>query len=489
MQIRLLMRSKTNLVRFTVISMSMFLTVLTISVSARAAKDPAWVNPLDRYSMACKERVLHELGWTVEGDAAISSPQLLHDPKCFAAAQPSGWLPHNVLKLPPVLWSEFQGKTQSPKPGSMVMSANTALDIALQADGSQCMFQQKFNRAIRGTIEWLSAWYNVLYQFPVWTKKDVWLGDVKYWHQVGCVTKGGNGGSNICYAPDQAYLSQAIENLEKQPVAVDCSVGVDLAEYIALARVFGPQLAAAFSDFPFRAHANGPVLNARFYAGHDAYESPSALMGKYSVETFDGPHSEVTFDWSGRARATLGPQAFIGAMGDIRSVYGPKFIDDANNKAENFIIDDVNNEALAALMAAGGVQGFDAPLSEIWQLAEKLRGEVGPAGLESLLVLVKLGEHLPVDRLPLRIRVMVAMDGNVKVVRETYFKLAQLLSNPFLRDTKVYVHPLGVEPIAYHILRLALINPRTPFLIRFNYDTIHGEIFNRWLKIKLDQCK
>ncbi len=483
------MLSKANLARLVVIYLYMFLTVLTISVPALAGKEPSWVNPLDRYSMTCKERVLHELGWTIVDDATISSPQLSHDPYCFAAAQPNGWLPHNVLKLPPAFWDEILGKVQSPKPGSPVMSANTALDIALRSDGSQCMFQQKFNRDIRGTIDWLSSWYNVLYQFPVWTNKDVWLGDVKYWHQVGCVTKGGNGGSDTCYAPEQAHLTQAIENLEKQPVAVDCSVGVDLAEYIALARVFGPQLAAAFGDFPFRERANSPVLNARFYVGHDAYESPSALMGKYSVETFNGPHEEVTFDWSGRARAALGPQAFIGAMGDIKSAYGPKFIDDANNKAENFIIDDVNHEALAALMTAGGVQGFDRSLSEIWRLAEKLRDEVGPAGLESLVELVKFGEILPTDGLPLPIRVIAAMNRNVTVVKETYFNLAPLLNNPFLRSTKVYVHPLGVEPISYHILRLALINPRTPFLIRFNYDTIHGEIFNRWLKVKLDRCK
>ncbi|MFP3514025.1 hypothetical protein SB775_31495, partial [Peribacillus sp. SIMBA_075] len=65
-------------------------------------------------------------------------------------------------------------------------------------------------------------------------------------------------------------------------------------------------------------------------------------------------------------------------------------------------------------------------------------------------------EALLVDRDPaLRARLGPAR-------RSVLAQMEQLLDDPFYRGFMVYVHPMGVRPIGYHLVRLLDRNPRTP---------------------------
>ncbi len=74
------------------------------------------------------------------------------------------------------------------------------------------------------------------------------------------------------------------------------------------------------------------------------------------------------------------------------------------------------------------------------------------------------------------------------VFESTYKALVPLINDPLLYDTEVYVHPVGFRSFLWHLIRLVRINRHTPYVIRLYSDTIHGEIFDRWLKVKLQTC-
>ena len=71
-------------------------------------------------------------------------------------------------------------------------------------------------------------------------------------------------------------------------------------------------------------------------------------------------------------------------------------------------------------------------------------------------------------------------------------KVSQLqaeLEDPFLKDTIVYVHDLGLRTFAQILDRLVSLNPSTPYLIRFYPEAMHGEIFDRWLRAQMNACE
>ena len=55
-----------------------------------------------------------------------------------------------------------------------------------------------------------------------------------------------------------------------------------------------------------------------------------------------------------------------------------------------------------------------------------------------------------------------------------------ILADPFFREFEVYVHPVGVKPLAYHFSRLLDLNPRTPFRIELGLHNLHTTIYQRW---------
>ena len=507
------------------VTLSSILTVLTffasfafiaITVQARTLikHSENWSrNPLDQYSVACRERVLRELGWSIEEVPNLSQPEYFHDPQCYDTVQPHGWRPHNILKLPSNYWQQIQTDQLARLPAHHppVVTVNDILNWALQDDGSRCTFQQKYNRAIHATVNYLrhrldlnNGWKAPLHHdwqfwWPFFTKRDIALGlrhVIPYWHVVQCVTPGGDEGTNICYEPDHAHLSRAFHSLAHNFVFADCREGMQVAQYLALARVFGSSLSQAFARDPVQMK-NGKALDNGFYLGPDAESSHSVLFsGSVNgtlVTSQDGQIS-LTMDPTGVSRARIGSEAFVGTMGEIDSVR-PNLIDDPNNATENFIVYSTDSDALHSLIRHGGVPGFDRSLKQIWHDAEVLRAEIGIKNgngdkvLQYLENYERAGDVLPTRTIPPFILALTP-DNKIPLVARTYWQLARWLNDPFFRDTLIFVQPVGLKSIAYHIMRLAIINPRTPFKIRLNFDpdTLQGAVFDHWLKTKLDQC-
>jgi len=74
-------------------------------------------------------------------------------------------------------------------------------------------------------------------------------------------------------------------------------------------------------------------------------------------------------------------------------------------------------------------------------------------------------------------------------VGPTTIEFLTMLQDPFLNETQIYVHPFGPRNIAWHIARLAQLNPRTPYMLRFYPDVMHRGVLNRWVKSQLDDCQ
>ena len=63
-----------------------------------------------------------------------------------------------------------------------------------------------------------------------------------------------------------------------------------------------------------------------------------------------------------------------------------------------------------------------------------------------------------------------------------------MLQDPFLRDTWIYVQPLGIQSLAFHIVLLAQRNPNTPYDLHLNTDPIHTTVFDRYITLRSREC-
>ncbi len=152
-------------------------------------------------------------------------------------------------------------------------------------------------------------------------------------------------------------------------------------------------------------------------------------------------------------------------------VFEPRYLDDINNQAENFVVVAVSADAAQALRQHGGFAYYDRSNRRIWELAKALRG-AGRARFERLLWTRDA-----------RLRGALSPPQ-----RQVLAQLDALLDDPFYRGFDVYVHPRGVKPIGYHVARLLDRNPRTPFAIELTLHNLHTTLYHRWREQQLQGC-
>lgn len=73
-----------------------------------------------------------------------------------------------------------------------------------------------------------------------------------------------------------------------------------------------------------------------------------------------------------------------------------------------------------------------------------------------------------IDDLKARFRCMDRINGFLKDIWKQKGDrnfVRESLKTPFLAETSICVHPLGVRTLAWHIERLLKVNPRTPYSI------------------------
>ena len=237
--------------------------------------------------------------------------------------------------------------------------------------------------------------------------------------------------------------SQAIEGLYTGSLRAECGTGRQIAQYATLYELFGPQgFDAAF--------AKEEIVIGTF---NQLNASDSVLLGRKAGE----------FTRDGRAVKATRSGEFVGLPGFIFHVFDKSTLDDIHNQAENFVVYEVSDAALAALRRHGGFEHYNRINREVWELAQPLE-----------LTADRIFERLLYERDP-ALRAAISPEK-----REVIEKMDALLRDPFYAGFEIYVHPKDVKPVRYHIARLLDRNPRTPFRIELGLHNLHTTIYERW---------
>lgn len=324
--------------------------------------------------------------------------------------------------------------------------ARTELESLLHHPATRCAFSFRLAAATRAAVDRLVA--NEDFRFSA--LQTGWIGfglggaRRDGWRAIRSFGRG--------FVPADSP-SAAIEGFYEGAVRAECGVGRQIAQYAALRELFGD---AGFDA----AFAPEEIVLGTFNTLRD---SDSVLLGRAA--------GALRRDGLGEMAASFGRQAFAGRPGFIFHVLGRETLDDVNNQAENFVVYEVSDEAAQALARAGGLEPFNRQARELWEISRTL--DLSAARIYERLLYgrdARLRRAISIEKLPALRRMQAILD------------------QPFFRGFQVYVHPKGVKPVAYHFARLLDRNPRTPFRIELANDSLHGEIYRRWVTQQLAQC-
>jgi hypothetical protein len=325
--------------------------------------------------------------------------------------------------------------------------ARIGLESLLHHPATRCAFAFRLGAATRTAVERLVA--NEGFRFSA--LQTGWIGfgaggaRRDGWRAIRSFGRG--------YIP-AGSPSAAVEGFYTGTVRAECGVGRQIAQYASLRELFGDAgFDAAFTPAEIVLGTFG-TLRA----------SDSVLLGRAA--------GRLQADGVGELAASFGRQAFAGRPGFIYHVLGRETLDDVNNQAENFVVYEVSAEAADALAAAGGLEPFNRQARELWTLSRTLG-----------LTADRIYERLLYGR-------DARLWGAVSPAKHaTLGRMRAILDQPFFRGFRVYVHPKGVKPVAFHFARLLDRNPRTPFRIELANHSLQGTIYERWLAHELAVCR
>lgn len=379
----------------------------------------------------CREQVLQALGWRIHDDGP-PVPRIAGGQPCrhgsLAQARAAGdlqlWLPR----------------------GLDAVARQRVLAEALDDPASRCAWSIALGQATRRAAARLQG--NPGYRFTA--------------VQLGWIGFGLAGARAQGWAPTRSFgrgyrpagtNTGAIEAFYSGHVRSECGVGRQVAQLAGLRELFGD---AGFD----RDFAPGELTIGTFATLHD---SDSILLGRHA-----GP---LVADGKGRRAAQAGRQAFMGLPGFIEHMRPRRYLDDLNNQAENFVVTDVTADAADALAAHDGLAHYDALNDQLWRLSQQLP---------------RLARHQYQRLLDGRDARLLARFTPAQ--RERLARMQALLDDPFYRGFMVYVHPQGIRPIGFHVVRLLDLNPRTPYAIELTLHNLPTTIYRRWLEGRLRDC-
>ncbi|HEY0333392.1 MAG TPA: hypothetical protein VGC74_06725 [Stenotrophomonas sp.] len=379
----------------------------------------------------CLERLLEELGWTIARDE-VATPRIDGGEPCKRASLAEA-RSHGDLRL--VL----------PRQSSADEVAKT-LQSLLDDPATRCAYAFRLGDAARRAAQRLQD--NPGFRF---TRVQLgWIGfgwggaQAQGWQPVRAWGRGFQPADGNARALQAFYSGQ---------VRAECGVGRQVAQLATQRELYGDVgFDAAFSP--------GELSIGTFNALHD---TDSILLGRHAGERFA--------DGKAKRTSAMGRQAFMGVPGFIEHAYSQWYLDDISNRAENFIVVDVDEAAAQALAEHGGLSYYDEINHRLWALSRQLPGG-GKRYFERLLQ-----EHDP--------RLRARLDPHA---RQVVAMMDHLLADPFYQGFVVYVHPLGIRPIGFHIARLLDRNPRTPFTVDLALHNLHDELYHRWIDYRLRTC-
>ncbi len=390
---------------------------------------PAWV--VASPSPDCTQGLLQRLGWRFE-EASLTAPQVRGGPVCTRASLAD---------------SQAAGDLQVRWPTALPAAARHALLQQLLDDpATVCAYAFELGAATRRATSALQG--NPTFRFS--GPQLGWIGfglqgaPAQGWQRTRSFGRG--------FVP-RAGNSHALEAFYSGAVRAECGVGRQVAQLATQRELYGD---AAF-DTGFAAEE---LSIGTFLALHD---TDSILLGAHAGDFFADGKAVRT--------SAMGRQAFVGVPGFIEHVYDKGTLDDLSNQAENFVVVEVGEGAAQALALHAGLAWYDQRNAELWKLAQDIP-RIGQRYFERLLF----------DRDP-QLRARLAPRYHAALVR-----MDQLLDDPFYQQFVIYVHPRGIRPIGYHIVRLLDRNPRTPFSIDLAVHNLHTTLYRRWREAQLRHC-
>ena len=390
---------------------------------------PAWV--VAAPSPDCTQGLLQRLGWRFE-EASLTAPQVRGGPVCTRASLAD---------------SQAAGDLQVRWPAALPAAARQALLQQLLDDpATVCAYAFELGAATRRATSALQG--NPTFRFS--GPQLGWIGfglqgaPAQGWQRTRSFGRG--------FVP-RAGNSHALEAFYSGVVRAECGVGRQVAQLATQRELYGD---AAF-DTGFAAEE---LSIGTFLALHD---TDSILLGAHAGDFFADGKAVRT--------SAMGRQAFVGVPGFIEHVYDKGTLDDLSNQAENFVVVEVGEGAAQALALRAGLAWYDQRNAELWKLAQDIP-RIGQRYFERLLF----------ERDP-QLRARLAPRYHAALVR-----MDQLLDDPFYQQFVIYVHPRGIRPIGYHIVRLLDRNPRTPFSIDLAVHNLHTTLYRRWREAQLRHC-
>lgn len=390
---------------------------------------PAWV--VAAPSPDCTQGLLQRLGWRFE-EASLTAPQVRGGPVCTRASLAD---------------SQAAGDLQVRWPAALPAAARQALLQQLLDDpATVCAYAFELGAATRRATSALQG--NPTFRFS--GPQLGWIGfglqgaPAQGWQRTRSFGRG--------FVP-RAGNSHALQAFYSGAVRAECGVGRQVAQLATQRELYGD---AAF-DTGFAAEE---LSIGTFLALHD---TDSILLGAHAGDLFADGKAVRT--------SAMGRQAFVGVPGFIEHVYDKGTLDDLSNQAENFVVVEVGEGAAQALALHAGLAWYDQRNAELWKLAQDIP-RIGQRYFERLLF----------ERDP-QLRARLAPRYHTALVR-----MDQLLDDPFYQQFVIYVHPRGIRPIGYHIVRLLDRNPRTPFSIDLAVHNLHTTLYRRWREAQLRHC-
>jgi len=379
----------------------------------------------------CEQGLLQRLGWRFE-TTAVEAPRIHGGPVCTRASLQA---------------AQQAGDLQVRWPATMTEQARQAvLQRLLDDPATLCAYTFELGAAAQRAARALQD--NPGFRFS--GLQLGWIGfgaggaPAQGWRNTRSFGRG--------YTP-LAGNSRALETFYTGNVRAECGVGRQVAQLATQRELYGD--AAFDGEFSADELSIGTLLGL--------HDTDSILLGAGAGEFFADGKAVRT--------AARGRSAFLGVPGFIEHVGDRSTLDDLSNQAENFIVVDVGADAAQALAAHGGLAWYDQRNAELWTLAQGIP-RLGRRYFERLLY-----ERDPGLRAQLEPR-----------YRDTLARMDQLLDDPFYQQFVIYVHPRGIRPIGYHIIRLLDRNPRTSFSIDLALHNLHTTLYRRWREAQLRHC-
>jgi hypothetical protein len=378
--------------------------IARVSGFSDASAEATMLSGLEPSSSACQMNVLKQLGWQIE---------------FVPGAQRVTYVGGNPCDNSSLAESQSHGELRIQVPQTIdEATLSTVLRQILVSQASVCAYKFRVGNAAIRTSRWLQAndgfyFYAGGWPFIEFTRGDLWWGSCS----------GSSGYS--CFYPRTTNVA-SMNEFTRGKIGADCAVGLQAAEYQQLREVFGDD--AFNSEFRPKEITLAPwaVLNT----------SQSATWGNMTT-------ADTTSDRDAVMTSRLGSRAFSGFSGYIGNVFGEGSLDNPVDRGENFLTVSVSLTAGAELAARGGFGDFNRLNRRIYELGRYLSPQL--------------------EQLALTRRDPSTIGGITESQRQMFAEMQSILANPVYSGYQVWVHPLGIQSLGKHVVRLLERNPRTPY--------------------------